>query len=212
MPRTEDLILVSVDDHIVEPPNLFDNASPRLRELAPKFVHKDDGTDVWQYEGSEMPNVGLNAVAGKKPEEYGIEPTALADIRRGCWDVAERVQDMNRNGVLASMNFPSFVGFLTPLSYGGAASIALVALITNHRKNGFWSFAAGEGWEYTGTLTAACIAIATFGPGKWSIDHALDLKFPFEADKALLVAAALGLLGTAVFLAIFWRPPAKTEG
>ena len=107
----EDLILISVDDHIVEPPTLFDNASPRLRELAPKFVHKDDGTDVWQYEGAEMPNVGLNAVAGKKPEEYGIEPTALADIRRGCWDVAERVQDMNRNGVLASMNFPSFVGF-----------------------------------------------------------------------------------------------------
>ena len=112
MPRAEDLILISVDDHIVEPPTLFDNHLPeKWKEFAPKFVHKDDGTDVWQYEGNEMPNIGLNAVAGKPPEEYGIEPTALADIRRGCWDVAERVQDMNRNGVLASMNFPSFVQF-----------------------------------------------------------------------------------------------------
>jgi predicted TIM-barrel fold metal-dependent hydrolase len=66
---------------------------------------------VWVYEGNEIPNIGLNAVAGKKPEEYGIEPTALSGIRRGCWDVHERVQDMNRNGVLASMNFPSFVQF-----------------------------------------------------------------------------------------------------
>ena len=103
------------------------------------------------------------------------------------------------------------LGFLTPLSYGGAASIALVALITNHRKNGFWSFAAGEGWEYTGTLTALCIAIATFGPGTWSLDVAFGLKFPFEPDTALLIAAALGLLGTALFLLVFWRPPTKTE-
>ncbi len=112
MARPDDLVLISVDDHIVEPPTLFDNHLPeQWKEFAPKFVHKDDGTDVWQYEGNEMPNIGLNAVAGKPPEEYGIEPTALAEIRQGCWDVHERVQDMNRNGVLASMNFPSFVQF-----------------------------------------------------------------------------------------------------
>lgn len=125
-----------------------------------------------------------------------------------------------RNGKLQAMNVTYLelaagaaliVGFLTPLSYGGAASIALVALITNHRKNGFWSFLPGEGWEYTGTLTALCIAIATFGPGKYSIDHAIDWSFPFEPDTSLLIAAALGLLGTALFLLVFWRPPAKTE-
>jgi predicted TIM-barrel fold metal-dependent hydrolase len=112
MTNVEDLILISVDDHIVEPPTLFDNHLPdKWKEFAPKFVHKDDGTDVWVYEDAEIPNIGLNAVAGKSPEEYGIEPTSLAEIRRGCWDVNERVVDMNRNGVLASMNFPSFVQF-----------------------------------------------------------------------------------------------------
>ncbi len=110
--QAEDLILVSVDDHVVEPPTLFDNHLPdKWKEFAPKFVHKDNGTDVWQYESSEIPNIGLNAVAGKPPEEYGIEPTALADIRKGCWDITERVNDMNRNGVLGSMCFPSFVQF-----------------------------------------------------------------------------------------------------
>jgi predicted TIM-barrel fold metal-dependent hydrolase len=110
--QVEDLILVSVDDHVVEPPTLFDNHLPdKWKEFAPKFVHKDNGTDVWQYEGAEIPNIGLNAVAGKPPEEYGIEPTALADIRKGCWDIDERINDMNRNGVLGSMCFPSFVQF-----------------------------------------------------------------------------------------------------
>jgi predicted TIM-barrel fold metal-dependent hydrolase len=110
--QVEDLILISVDDHVVEPPTLFDNHLPdKWKDFAPKFVHKDNGTDVWQYEGVEIPNIGLNAVAGKPPEEYGIEPTALAGIRKGCWDIDERINDMNRNGVLGSMCFPSFVQF-----------------------------------------------------------------------------------------------------
>ena len=110
--QAEDLILVSVDDHVVEPPDLFEGHLPdKWMEFAPKFIHKDDGTDVWSYEGGEIPNIGLNAVAGKPPEEYGIEPTALAGIRKGCWDIDERVNDMNRNGVLGSMCFPSFVQF-----------------------------------------------------------------------------------------------------
>ena len=71
--QVEDLILVSVDDHVVEPPTLFDNHLPdKWKEFAPKFVHKDNGTDVWSYQGAEIPNIGLNAVAGKPPEEYGI--------------------------------------------------------------------------------------------------------------------------------------------
>ncbi len=110
--RTEDMILISVDDHVVEPPDLFDGHLPaRYRDVAPRVVAKDDGTDVWLYQGQELPNIGLNAVAGRPPEEFGIEPTAFADMRRGCWDIHARVEDMNANGVLGSMCFPSFPQF-----------------------------------------------------------------------------------------------------
>src|SRR5204862_297333 len=78
-------------------------------DLAPKSVKKADGTDVWVYEGSEIPNIGLNAVAGRPPEEYNVDPTRYDDIRSGCYDIDERVKDMNRNGVLGSMCFTSFV-------------------------------------------------------------------------------------------------------
>ena len=71
--RTEDLILVSVDDHVVEPPDLFEGRlASRYEDLAPRVITKHDGTDVWSYEGQELPNIGLNAVAGRPPAEYGI--------------------------------------------------------------------------------------------------------------------------------------------
>jgi hypothetical protein len=110
--NVEDLILVSVDDHIVEPPNMFDNHVPaKWRELAPKSVHKSEGNDVWVFEGNEIPNIGLNAVAGRPPEDYDMNVTSYDQIRRGTYDIHERVRDMDVNGVLGSMCFPSFPQF-----------------------------------------------------------------------------------------------------
>ena len=128
--RTEDLILVSVDDHTVEPPDMFANHLPaKWKDLAPRSVKKPDGTDVWVYEGNEIPNIGLNAVAGRPPEEYNVDPTRYEEIRAGCYDIGERVKDMNRNGVLGSMCFPSFVQFCGQLfSRSNDLDVGLVML------------------------------------------------------------------------------------
>ena len=108
----EDLILVSVDDHVVEPPDMFEGHIPdKYRDQTPTVVTKDDGTDAWVFEGQEATNVGLNAVAGRPPDEYGVEPTRFDEMRPGCFDIHERIRDMNANGVLASMNFPSYPQF-----------------------------------------------------------------------------------------------------
>jgi predicted TIM-barrel fold metal-dependent hydrolase len=108
----DDMVLVSVDDHVVEPPHLFEDRLPtKYAGLAPQFVTRDDGTNAWRYEGAEIANVALNAVAGRPPEEYGIEPTSLAELRPGCYDINERVKDMDANGILGSLCFPSFPQF-----------------------------------------------------------------------------------------------------
>jgi predicted TIM-barrel fold metal-dependent hydrolase len=110
--NTEDMILVSVDDHIVEPPDVFVGRVPeKYEELAPKLVVQDDGTEAWEYLGNRSQSVGLNAVVGRPPEDYGLEPAAFSDMRAGCYDVHQRVRDMNVNGVLGSLNFPSWPGF-----------------------------------------------------------------------------------------------------
>jgi predicted TIM-barrel fold metal-dependent hydrolase len=110
--RMEDMILVSVDDHVVEPPDLFDNHVPaKYKDIAPRIEHMADGTDRWMFLDFDIPNVGLNAVTGRPPEEYGMDPTSFDELRPGTYDVKQRVLDMSANGVLGSLNFPSLPGF-----------------------------------------------------------------------------------------------------
>ncbi len=110
--KPENMILVSVDDHLVEPPTLFEGKMPtKFADDAPRVIRQDDGSEVWTFNGAIVPNIGLNAVAGRPREEYGIEPTAFDEMRPGCYDIHERVKDMNAGGVLGSMCFPSFPGF-----------------------------------------------------------------------------------------------------
>jgi predicted TIM-barrel fold metal-dependent hydrolase len=110
--QLDDMILVSVDDHVVEPPHLFETHLPaKWQPVAPRMTRRDDGSDVWLYEGKELVNIGLNAVAGRPPDEYGMEPTSFEEMRAGCYDIDQRVRDMDANGVLGSMCFPSFPQF-----------------------------------------------------------------------------------------------------
>lgn len=108
---SNDLIVVSVDDHIVEPPTVFDNTlTKEQRQFAPRPVRKD-GVDTWVFEDRVIANMGLAAVAGRKREEYGCDPAAYEQMRKGAWDVDARVDDMNANGLLGSLCFPTIVGF-----------------------------------------------------------------------------------------------------
>ena len=110
--RKDDMILVSVDDHIIEPPDLFESHIPkRWAERAPR-LRKDPATGLqtWMWEGGASVTAFLNAVVTLPKHEWGFDPSTLAEIRPGCYDVAQRVRDMDANGVLASMCFPSFAG------------------------------------------------------------------------------------------------------
>jgi len=103
------------------------------------------------------------------------------------------------------------MGFLTPLAYAGVAAIALVAVATNHWRNGFFINNPGEGYEYVATLAVLSIALGALGPGEWSLDDAFGFAFPFEPGTALLITAIVGIGGTVAFLAAFWRPPKKAD-
>src|SRR5882724_11997598 len=107
-----DMVLVSVDDHICEPPDMFDRQlSGEALATAPKFLADENGRNFWAYQGLKYHSVGLNAVVGRPFEEYGMEPTALEQLRAGCYDVHARIDDMNVNGIAASLNFGNSIGF-----------------------------------------------------------------------------------------------------
>lgn len=104
--------LISVDDHILEPPNLWvDRVAAKDRDRAPHMEVDDSGMDVWVYDGKRMPSSGLSAVVGKSKEEFSPEPLNYSEMRPGCYDAKARIEDMDRSGVLASLCFPTLPRF-----------------------------------------------------------------------------------------------------
>ena len=79
--------------------------------VQPHVVENDRGHQVWVWDDLSVVNIGLNAVVGRPKDEWGMEPARFDHMRKAAWDVDARVDDMNVNGVLASLCFPTFVRF-----------------------------------------------------------------------------------------------------
>jgi predicted TIM-barrel fold metal-dependent hydrolase len=107
-PRRVRYTVISVDDHVVEPPDTFEGRMPKaLAARAPHIVETKRGHQVWEFEGERYFQVGMNAVAGRRPDTYSLEPFRFDQMRPGCYDASARVRDMDINGVWGSLNFPS---------------------------------------------------------------------------------------------------------
>jgi predicted TIM-barrel fold metal-dependent hydrolase len=109
-PRPVWATVISVDDHVVEPPDMFAGRFPdRLAAAVPRVVELDDGAQAWLWNGQVLPNIGLNAVVGRPRSEVSVEPTRFEYMRRGAWDPLARLRDMDLGGIWASLCFPSFL-------------------------------------------------------------------------------------------------------
>ena len=111
--QMDDMILVSIDDHMVEPPDMFENHVPEaLKDKVPKVVRNDAGADEWRFQGlATSTPFGMAATVGWPKDEWGFNPGSYSELRPACFDVHERVMDMDANGVLGSLNFPTMAGF-----------------------------------------------------------------------------------------------------
>jgi len=109
----EDMVMVSIDDHAIESPDTYKYFPERLKDQAPKLgKHPDNPTaDAWLFQGAVVGTAGLAAVAGLPKNEWGTDPASLSEMRPGAYDWDERVSDMNANGMLTQMEFPTFAGF-----------------------------------------------------------------------------------------------------
>lgn len=112
MPLQDSHQIISVDDHLVEHPRVWQDRLPtKYHGSGPRIIETDAGNHMWVYEGEVFPTVGLNAVAGKPREEWGHDPVRYEDVIPGCYDPVERVKDMDLDGIQAAVCFPSFPGF-----------------------------------------------------------------------------------------------------
>jgi len=100
--------IVSVDDHLVEPPDLFAGRLPaRLQARAPRVVRDDAGIDFWVFEDERVPLLGADGIRGWETGKGYLGPVNFDELHPAVWNVDERVRAMDAIGVEASLCFPS---------------------------------------------------------------------------------------------------------
>jgi predicted TIM-barrel fold metal-dependent hydrolase len=95
--------LISADSHVNPPPTMWrDYLGAEFRERAPRLEKTGEG-DFQIFEGRRTPLLGINAMAGRKFEEYSLTVRRLSEQRPGGWDPAERLKDQDIDGVQAEV-------------------------------------------------------------------------------------------------------------
>jgi predicted TIM-barrel fold metal-dependent hydrolase len=117
--------IISVDDHVVEPPTLWTERLPaRYLDRGPRVVRdrarfKFEGgvfsyekgvadgewCDWWLYDDLVYPFPKLSAAVGF--DDLDVTPVTFDDIRPGCWLQKDRLADMDANHMDASLCFPN---------------------------------------------------------------------------------------------------------
>ncbi len=96
------------------------------------------------------------------------------------------------------------VGLFVPTATGALAATMLVAIAVAHRKNGFFIFNEGQGWEYCAILAAAAIALGSVGGGRISLDNAFGLTY--TSLWGFWTALILAVGGAFLHLGSSYRP------
>lgn len=160
--------IISVDDHVLEPRDLWTRELPaKWRERGPRVsrerakisflggqmsLERDvaDGhwCDMWLFDDLVMPTGLLHAPVGMPPEQQQNVPAIYEDFRTGVWDQRARLADMDANHTEASINypntFPRFAG--QGFAERGDKELALACLqIYNDWMIDEWSGGAGRG-------------------------------------------------------------------
>ena len=105
--------IISVDDHLVEPPHMFQERLPqKYKDIGPRIViapqgdlKLDNGRWIetpgtgdkmaawWHYEDHRYQLKEMIACAGMAPEDVSMQGVTYDDIRTACYEPKARAQD-----------------------------------------------------------------------------------------------------------------------
>ena len=123
--------IISVDDHVVEPPHVWQDRLPgKYKDAGPRIVIAPqgemtlvDGSWVetpgdgdkmaawWHFEDHRYQIKEMIACAGRDPKTVTMQGVTYDDIRPGCYEPKARLEDMDDNHVEASICFPNYPRF-----------------------------------------------------------------------------------------------------
>ena len=124
-------MIISVDDHVVEPPNVWQDRLPaKYLDVGPrvirsgvsqmgneggKYTFTEDPSatpcDFWLFEDLRYPMTRVMAAVGFDREEIKVVPITYDEMRPGCYDPKARMDDLLEAGIDGSMGFPSWIRF-----------------------------------------------------------------------------------------------------
>lgn len=119
--------IVSVDDHVIEPPHVWEryiaakykDRAPRVERIACahmgfvggvfSFETGETGTpcDWWRFEDKLIPRTRVESAVGYDRTDVSVTPTTFDEMRPGCYDPVERLKDMDAGHIEAMLCFPS---------------------------------------------------------------------------------------------------------
>ncbi len=123
--------IISVDDHIVEPANLWmDRLPAKYNDVGPRVIRgtmpevtyvggkltiKEGGTggpaDFWHYEKLRRPLLRVDSAVGVPRDQVTMKGITFEDMRPGSYSQKERLEDMDVNHIDASLCFPTLPRF-----------------------------------------------------------------------------------------------------
>jgi hypothetical protein len=124
-------LIISVDDHVVEPPNVWqDRLSSKYADVGPRIVRAPMGeitfvggtltvkpgsegnpTDWWYYENLKRPLLRVDSAVGVPRDDVTMRAVTYEDMRPGSYEVKPRLEDMDANHIEAALCFPTFPRF-----------------------------------------------------------------------------------------------------
>ncbi len=124
-------MIISVDDHVVEPPNVWQDRLPsKYLDVGPRVVRapmpevefrggslkvkegaKGAPVDWWYYEDLKRPLLRVDSAVGVPREDVTMRGVMYEEMRPGSYEVKPRLDDMDANHIEAALCFPTFPRF-----------------------------------------------------------------------------------------------------
>jgi uncharacterized protein len=103
--------LISVDDHVQEPPDLWTSrlSKARFGDRVPRLVPQADGTERWVVDGVPIALAGAGVAAALMVDRT-VEPQRWADVPAMAYSPVERLRAMDADGVDRSVLYPTVAG------------------------------------------------------------------------------------------------------
>lgn len=178
-----ELLMVSSDSHVIEPPDLYAPMVPEFGDRAPQVRRADDGTDWWWVGDQRTNSFAGGSQAGVRFEHADalVLADAVDNVRAGVWTPARYVGENLSDGIGGSVLYPT-----QQMQHYAVRDAALLSATCRTYNDWLAAFCAADERRLRGIA-------------------ALNVDDPAEAAAELGRAAGLGLAGALVPVGLPYR-------